>query len=300
MATLEASARNLHDRAYTCWVWTGRSPRGEPAWAVPVAAVTARDFSPRGPARVLARLVGAAVDAGADADRIRFVEWHGLVCLVLPGLEEDLAGDAVAEATPAPARAAVAALPAGVVLDGPPVPLGLVPGADTGVSRLARAAHVHPLRVVVALAGHGQPVDEERYPPELVASLREWGCAGEPPPPPPPSLEVEDDPCPRRRHARRVLRRILRMGKVGAQFHTEFDHLYRGLAPEHRADGLAIGEALIRAGLLGEKPSVGQRHVYLRREALPDIHALIDRGETRDPVLAAEWTAPAPGDAQER
>jgi hypothetical protein len=84
------------------------------------------------------------------------------------------------------------------------------------------------------------------------------------------------------------------MGKVGAQYHTEFDHLYRGAAPEDRRDALAVGEALVRASLLGEKPSVGQRHVYLRRDALPAIHALIDRGETSDPGLAAEWTAPAP------
>ena len=57
-----------------------------------------------------------------------------------------------------------------------------------------------------------------------------------------------------------------------------------------------VGEALLRAGLLGEKPSVGQRHVYLRREALPEIHALIERGETADPALRALWTAPAPGE----
>ena len=95
---------------------------------------------------------------------------------------------------------------------------------------------------------------------------------------------------------RKVLQRLLRMGKVGAQYHTEFDHLYRGAAPDERRDALAIGQALLRAGLLGEKPSVGQRHVYLAREALPQIHALIERGDTSDPVLAAEWTAPAPGE----
>ena len=36
-------------------------------------------------------------------------------------------------------------------------------------------------------------------------------------------------------------------------------------------------------------------YVYLRREALPEIHALIDRGETTDAGLEAMWTAPAPG-----
>ena len=66
---------------------------------------------------------------------------------------------------------------------------------------------------------------------------------------------------------------------------------------DDRRGALEVGEALVRAGLLGEKPSVGQRHVYLRRDSLPDIHALIDRGETRDTVLAGEWTAPGPGEA---
>ncbi|MFP5450581.1 MAG: hypothetical protein ACLGG9_02395 [Thermoleophilia bacterium] len=110
-----------------------------------------------------------------------------------------------------------------------------------------------------------------------------------------PSLAIADDPCPRRRHARKVLRRLLRVGKVGPGYHTEFDHLYRGAAPNERQQALEVGEALLRAGLLGEKPSVGQRHVYLRREALPEIHALIERGESESTVLAEFWTAPAPG-----
>ena len=140
-------------------------------------------------------------------------------------------------------------------------------------------------------------MDADAYPPEIIDQLRRWGLDGTPPPPGAPSMAVEDDPCPRRRHARTVLRRLLRMAKVGDQHHTEFDHLYRGAAADDRREALEVGEALVRAGLLGEKPSVGQRHVYLRREALPDIHALIDRGETRDAVLAGEWTAPAPGAA---
>jgi hypothetical protein len=45
-----------------------------------------------------------------------------------------------------------------------------------------------------------------------------------------------------------------------------------------------------------EKPSVGQRHISLNRESLPEIHALIERGDTADPQLAEAWTAPAPAD----
>ena len=40
----------------------------------------------------------------------------------------------------------------------------------------------------------------------------------------------------------------------------------------------------MRAGLLIEKPSVGQRHISLNVRALPEIHALIDRGETSRPA----------------
>jgi len=293
--TLEISSRNLHARNATCWVWTGRTPDGDPAWALPVTTDAARRFAPQGPARALARLIGAAVDIVADPDASYLVDWHGYACLVAPGLETDLAHDAIAEALAPPARAAAAALPDGVLLDGEPVALDAVGAPGGGVAALARANHVHPVQVVLALAAHRLPVDEDSYAPELATTLREWGCAGEPPPPPEASLDIDDDPCPRRRHARRVLQRLLRMRKIGDQYHTEFDHIYRGAPAHQRRDALEVGEALIRAGILGEKPSVGQRHVYLRREALPDIHALIDRGETRDPALAAEWTAPPPG-----
>jgi hypothetical protein len=297
LLTLDVSARNLHARGYTCWVWTGRTPAGEPAWALPVTARAAREFAPKGPARVLAQLLAAAVDAGAAPEAVLLLDWRGVTCLVLPGLDEEIAAEAIEAAHPPPARAAVAALPDGVALDGEPIPLLPVDADDGGVAELARATHVHPVRVILALAGHGQPVDEETYPPELVPALREWGCDGTAPPPPEPSYAIEDDPCPRRRHARKVLQRLHRMGKIGDQHHTEFDHLYRGVAPHQRRDALEVGEAFIRAGLLGEKPSVGQRHVYLRREALREINALIERGETGDPALAALWTAPPPGEA---
>ena len=94
--------------------------------------------------------------------------------------------------------------------------------------------------------------------------------------------------------ARVVLQRMLRMGKVGPGYHTEFDHFARGAAAHDRRQALEVGEALIRAGMLLEKPSVGQRHISLNVRALPEIHALSERGETSDPQLAELWTAPAP------
>lgn len=294
LLTLELSSRDLHARNATCWVWTGLTPEGDPAWALPVAASDAERFAPQGPARILAQLVGAAVEIGADGEATYLVDWHGFTGLVAPKLDVELAPAAIAEALQHPARAMAAALPSGVAVDGEPLPLSAVRGADVGVSVLARANHVHPVDVVLSLAGHGQPVDLPSYPKELAGSLREWGCYADPPPPPEASLAIDDDPCPRRRHARKLLQRLLRMRKIGDQYHTAFDHMYRGAPAHERHDALEVGEALIRGGLMGEKPSVGQRHVYLRRDALPAIHALVSRGETSNPALAAEWTAPAP------
>jgi hypothetical protein len=67
------------------------------------------------------------------------------------------------------------------------------------------------------------------------------------------------------------------MGKWGG-YHTEFSHLARGFAGNDRALADAVGEALLEAGLLAEKPSVGQRHVFLNPRRAGDIHALIEDG----------------------
>ena len=89
--------------------------------------------------------------------------------------------------------------------------------------------------------------------------------------------------------------RLLQKGKIGGH-HTEIGHFTRGLPDHEKSDAKEVVEALLRAGILVEKPSVGQRHISLNREALPEIHALIERGDTADPQLAEAWTAPAPAD----
>jgi hypothetical protein len=71
------------------------------------------------------------------------------------------------------------------------------------------------------------------------------------------------------------------MGKWGG-YHTEFAHLARGFAGNDRALAEDVGEALLEAGLLGEKPNVGQRHVFLNPRRAADIHALIERGQSPD------------------
>ena len=88
---------------------------------------------------------------------------------------------------------------------------------------------------------------------------------------------AHDDPDPRRRVMRRILQRLDGMGKWGG-YHTAFDHLARGFAGNERALAYEVGEELLDAGLLEQKPSVGQRHVYLNARRAGDIRRLIDEG----------------------
>ena len=288
LQTLAASAREVHSRDYTLWVWAGRTARGERAWALPVSRDEAVAFSPKGPARALARCLDAAVLGEADPHTVRLEDWHGYTCLVAPGMDEELAAVALAHAFAPPSRAEVEPLPDGHHAGGsPPAPPG-APGHQGRGPAGAGARAVGAPGARRAGAGRPRPArGPARLPRELVASLRDWGCAGRPAEErhEPPSLAIADDPCPRRRHARTVLQRMLRMGKVGAGYHTEFDHFSRGAAAHDRRQALEVGEALLRAGLLGEKPSVGQRHIYLTPRGAAR-HPRAHRAR-RDPVAPA-------------
>ncbi len=85
------------------------------------------------------------------------------------------------------------------------------------------------------------------------------------------------DPDPARRVARRIVQRLAGMGKWGG-YHTAFEHLPRGFAGNDRELAAVVGERLLDAGLLLEKPSVGQRHVFLNPRRAADVYALRDRG----------------------
>jgi hypothetical protein len=129
----------------------------------------------------------------------------------------------------------------------------------------------HPLRVAEAVTRLGaSPLDEdavERLEPELLRLLEPAGGA----------IRAHDDPDPRRRAMRRILQRLDGMGKWGG-YHTAFDHLARGFAGNERALAFEVGEELLDAGLLSEKPSVGQRHVSLNPRKAGEIRRLIDEG----------------------
>jgi hypothetical protein len=129
----------------------------------------------------------------------------------------------------------------------------------------------HPLRVAEAVARLGgdavAPAEGDALEDLLPTVLGTSGASSRP----------HEDPDPARRVARRILQRLAGMGKWGG-YHTEFAHLPRGFAGNDRALAMEVGEALLAAGLLLEKPSVGQRHVYLNPRRAKDIHALIDTG----------------------
>ena len=142
-----------------------------------------------------------------------------------------------------------------------------LPGDDAELAALAFdevVASVDRLRAraVVVPEGVIEPGD-------LRPVLRASTAVGAPSP--------HDDPDPGRRIARRILQRLNGMGKWGG-YHTEFQHLPRGFAGNDRALAMEVGEALLRAGLLEEKPSVGQRHVSLNSRRAGEIHRLIDTG----------------------
>jgi hypothetical protein len=137
----------------------------------------------------------------------------------------------------------------------------------------APIGQTHPLVVasrVAALGGRpADPASMEEHEEAVLAALEAGPAIARP----------HDDPEPPRRVARRILQRLDGMGKWGG-YHTEFTHLPRGFAGNDRALAEAVGEALLASGLLAEKPSVGQRHVFLNPRRAADIRALIERGET--------------------
>ena len=130
----------------------------------------------------------------------------------------------------------------------------------------------HPLRIAEAVARLGgrpaDPASVEDHDEAVFALLQAGGRATRP----------HEDPDPARRIARRILQRLDGMGKWGG-YHTDFAHLARGFAGNDRQLAAAVGEALLGAGLLAEKPSVGQRHVFLNPSRAADIRRLIETGE---------------------
>jgi len=216
---------------------------------------------------LVAALVGALVEAGAGRE-LRAGALGGDLVLEVAGEPADadlvpLAFDGQVAGVDR-MRARALAVPAFVLADASDLrpPIG--------------AAHPLVVAATVAALG-GRPADAESlaaHEDAVLAEVEARGGNGDDGAVPLP----HDDPVPARRVARRILQRLNGMGKWGG-YHTEFAHLARGFAGNDRALAEAVGEALLQAGLLGEKPNVGQRHVFLNPRRAADIHALIERGE---------------------
>jgi hypothetical protein len=218
-------------------------------------------------AAVIATLVDLAdpgPPSGPRALQVRAGDLDGYLLLALPG---DVRPDELEELAPLAfddhaaglnrLRARAVATPRRL-LDGPEVrePIG----------------DHHPLRVAEAVARLGgrpeDPRSVEEHEDAVLAILEGEGAR---------AVRPHEDPDPGRRIARRILQRLDGMGKWGG-YHTDFAHLARGFAGNERALAQAVGEALLDAGLLAEKPSVGQRHVFLNPRRAAEIRRLIDDG----------------------
>src|SRR4051812_43458438 len=204
---------------------------------------------------LVAALVGALVTAGRTG--IEAGEVNGHLAISAPAADAELAALAFEEniAHVDRLRARAVVLPHLEASDLRP-PIGAT----------------HPLKVAEAVAALGanpaDPKEAEQHEDQVLAALSAEH---------PEVIRPHEDPDPKRRVARRILQRLNGMGKWGG-YHTEFTHLPRGFAGNDRELATQVGEALIASGLLQEKPSVGQRHVFLNPRRAKDIHALIDEG----------------------
>ena len=223
---------------------------GERSWLLTAATIGAlvEIARPPAPRREADLLLRAGALEGHLALSMATIE-HEDADLAVVAFEEQVAGVARL-------RAAALALPPEVI-------------ADAGDWRAPVARALHCAETIARLGG--RPADPasvaEREDAALALLETESGAAARP----------HDDPQPARRIARRILQRLNGMGKWGG-YHTDFRHLSRGFAGNDRALADDVGEALLQAGLLEEKPSVGQRHVYLNPRRAADIHGMIERG----------------------
>jgi hypothetical protein len=191
-----------------------------------------------------AAALGALVEAGAT--EIQTGEWEGFLVLAAPGADAELAAIAFEEHVSGIDRLRARATQVPQLIDPQDVRAPINPSFAVA-ERVARLG--------------GRPADQDAVE-QLADDL----------------TRPHDDPDPALRAARRILQRLRGMGKWGG-YHTDFSHLAKGFPGHERALAQEVGEALLAGGLLAEKPSVGQRHVYLDPRRAADIHALVDRGE---------------------
>jgi hypothetical protein len=94
---------------------------------------------------------------------------------------------------------------------------------------------------------------------------------------------IAEDPNPRRRVLRQMLRRLVKKGKIGGS-HTHEDNVHRGVADHDKGDAKQGIELLVAEGHLFRKTSTWEPHVAVNPERLAEVRAII-RGEVSNPRL---------------
>jgi hypothetical protein len=97
------------------------------------------------------------------------------------------------------------------------------------------------------------------------------------------AVPIEEDPNPRRRVLRQMLRRLMKKGKIGAS-HTHEDNVHRGVADHDKGDAKQGIELLVAEGHLFRKSSVSEPHVAVNPERMAEVRAII-AGDVRSPRL---------------
>lgn len=112
----------------------------------------------------------------------------------------------------------------------------------------------------------------------------ETAPAAAPEPPPAPEPALSDDPNPRRRVLRQMLRKLVKKGKIGAS-HTHEDNVYRGVPDHDKGIAKEAMDLLYREGFLVPKPTATDPHVSLSPERLAEVRAIVG-GEIENPRLS--------------
>jgi hypothetical protein len=94
---------------------------------------------------------------------------------------------------------------------------------------------------------------------------------------------LSEDPNPRRRILRQILRKLFKKGKIGAS-HTHEDNVYRGVADHEKGIAKEAMDLLYREGLLMPKPTATDPHVSLAADRVAEVRSVIG-GEIENPRL---------------
>lgn len=89
-----------------------------------------------------------------------------------------------------------------------------------------------------------------------------------------PSAPLSEDPNPRRRVMRQMLRKLFKKGKIGAS-HTHEDNVYRGVPDHDKGTAKAVIDLLYREGVLMPKPTATDPHVSLNPERTGEVRSIV-------------------------